>query len=461
MLPNTSRTYLRRRIATPISRPRSDAAAAMGVAGTGSRPAAGVNDPQAALLRQRVQSSPWVQQLAGGLRKSTFAGTYAPGSTMVRVKTVRDVARNRRMASIDELAPFSDSIGKSAYLPLTARGMLAAATDRTLHRAMQEIGWLRPDIVEHCSRVLRLRAIAALHRAHLELFAHKGRDPAPLDIPPPGAARGLKPSRLDLLRDEVHGRVLRQDAQWTGPSPFVVLPEPEPEPLGAPGDGRTWSVAGVLPPGGLQCIIELPCPGAMPSAQRLSTTSEAHARAVWATLQDSPDGAAPSGILGQQQPWKAVVMPGRPETHIEPTLTVAALERLYGLLPRLTPESMLLPAKKKPAPDTHAAPLQAPELRRWDTVDYDYSVTRSGPYASAQCVDGRASKRVPVYSAQDIFGRTVCTAVLPWLLHMPVSLTGSSDSVAPTLCRVGVVGLPCTTDLATQLHRISTYVSAV
>ncbi|KAJ2772196.1 hypothetical protein IWQ56_001486 [Coemansia nantahalensis] len=443
---------------------------------TGDAPAAGDHCPQVAALRQRAQSSPWVQQLAGGLRKSSFAGTFAPSSTMVRVKTARDAARNRSMLSVDELGPFSDSAGKSAYLPLAARGLLAAVTDRTLQKTMRELGWVRPDIVEHCARVLRLRAIAALHRAHLELFAHRGRDPAPLDIPPPGAVHGLKPSRLDIIRTEAYGRVLRQDAQWTGPSPFVALPPPQDSP-GTSCDSGAWPVAGVLPPAGLQCIIEVPVPDAVPDAQKLPVTSEAHARAVWATLGGGGGATLPGGVLGQQQPWKATVMPGRPETHTEPTLTVAALERLYRVLPRLTPESMAVPgaapgkAKKKqaqrPASDAPYAPQQASELRSWATVRYDYSVTRSGPYASAKCVDGQASRRVPVYRARDIFGPTACAAVLPWLLHMPVSLADTQDtpastaSAAPTVCRVGVVGLPCTAELATQLHRISTYVSAV
>ncbi|KAJ2796719.1 hypothetical protein H4S07_006140, partial [Coemansia furcata] len=183
-----------------------------------TRSAPGSQLPTAiAALRQRAQSSPWVQQLISGPRVCKFSGLYLPRDMHVRVKPKANPHTEKPMLSVDELERYSSALGLSQYLPLSARGLYAAITDQTNARVVGEMGSIRPDIVEHTARVLRLRAVAAMHRAHLEFVSHQ------VSIPPK-TKNGA--SRLDAIRVEVNSRVLGQDAMWPGPSVFLPLPGP-------------------------------------------------------------------------------------------------------------------------------------------------------------------------------------------------------------------------------------------
>ncbi|KAJ2632971.1 hypothetical protein GGF44_003746 [Coemansia sp. RSA 1694] len=92
------------------------------------------------------------------------------------------------------------------------------------------------------------------------------------------------------------------------------------------------------------------------------------------------------------------------------------------------------------------------EKEKEAVVSYGYSLHRPGHQFAE--VDGYASKIVPVYNAQEIFGLAAANTVIPWLLQLPMS----SSSSSPLAVRyVGVVALPCTAELATQLHRLAVY----
>ncbi|KAJ2893422.1 hypothetical protein GGI21_005428, partial [Coemansia aciculifera] len=112
----------------------------------------------------------------------------------------------------------------------------------------------------------------------------------------------------------------------------------------------------------------------------------------------------------QSASWKAFVMPGRPESHSEPTLSMSALEILYGCLPQLTSERLAISgdagdtssrakrrrAKKAPANEPIAietgsmgSVLLTPPPEA--VVSYGYSLYRPGGHPSAG-VDGRADK---------------------------------------------------------------------
>ncbi|KAJ2731708.1 hypothetical protein IW152_004355 [Coemansia sp. BCRC 34962] len=406
-------------------------------------------------LRQRAQSSPWVQQLISGNRVCRFSGHYLPRDMLLRVKS-KQRAHDKPLLCIDELERYSSTVGPSLYLPLT--GFYAAVTDQT-NRAMGELGWARPDVVEHCARVLRLRSVAAMHRAHLEYVAHLK------PIGPVRGSTGVKLSRLDASRVEANRRVVAQDTMWRGHSVYL--------PLDAPllsGEAMSWQLSDVLPAAGLQCIIELPA--TKPLGDRpLSVSSEACARTVWHALLLQHMGSGMEdveqvNILNQFDTWKAFVMPGKPEAHSEPTLSMEALEIMYHCLPPLTPgqltvasEAAASRSKRRRAKKVAAEPATPEPLRNVVAVSpveavisYEYSLTRPG-HPSAN-VDGCATKSVPVYSARDIFGLAAASTVIPWLLQVPVSGGGEQSTEAQY---VGVVALPCTAELATQLHRVATF----
>ncbi|KAJ2687124.1 hypothetical protein IWW39_003156 [Coemansia spiralis] len=410
-----------------------------------------------AAMRQRAQSSPWVQQLISGSRVCRFSGHYLPRDMLLRVKP-KQRAHGKSLLCIDELERYSPTVGPSSYLPLT--GFYAAITDQT-NRAVGELGWIRPDVVEHCARVLRLRSVAAMHRAQLEYFAHL----KPIDSV--GGPKGVTLSRLDASRVEVNRRVVAQDAMWRGPSVYLPLGDPL-----LSGEAMAWQLSDVLPAAGLQCIIELPATKPL-SDRPLSVSSEACARTVWHALlsQHEANGAEDErrvNILNQHNTWKAFVMPGKPETHTEPTLSLEALEGIYRCLPPLTPSQLTVAsdaaasrskrrrAKKMATESAAPEPLSDVVSPKGAVVSYGYSLTRPG-HPSAE-VDGCATKEVPVYSARDIFGLATASTVIPWLLQVPMGgVAGEQEATR----YVGVVALPCTAELATQLHRVVTFVGSL
>ncbi|KAJ2342853.1 hypothetical protein GGH92_005192 [Coemansia sp. RSA 2673] len=108
---------------------------------------------------------------------------------------------------------------------------------------------------------------------------------------------------------------------------------------------------------------------------------------------------------------------------------------------------------------------QVPQLATEAVISYEYSLTRSG-YPSAT-TDGAATKTVPVYDAQAIFGHSASATVVPWLLGLPINASSGAidgDRIPPpssTARYIGVVALPCTAELATQMHRLVTFASNV
>ncbi|KAJ2456498.1 hypothetical protein GGF42_003232 [Coemansia sp. RSA 2424] len=299
-------------------------------------------------------------------------------------------------------------------------------------------------------------------------------------------------SLLDVVRIKVGARILAQDAMWSGPSVYVPLPSPI---MAKKETGQmSWQLPNVLPAAGLQCIISIP-----PSAESrvdhvepLSVSSESCARTVWHALTSQhaavpdnitePQDTGDMRVLEQSASWKAFVMPGRPESHSEPTLSMQALETLYRCLPQLTPSKLTISSsgtvdsgsrgKRRRAKklanelvvdtsgdkvmDPAAASEAVSRLEKKEAiVSYGYSLYRPGhPLAE---IDGYASKTVPVYNAQEIFGLAAANTAIPWLLQLPMSSSSSSSVVR----YVGVVALPCTAELATQLHRLVVYASNV
>ncbi|KAJ1989977.1 hypothetical protein GGI25_003265 [Coemansia spiralis] len=453
----------------------------------------GLVDPEVEALRQKAQSSPWVKQVISGARQCTFSGLYMPKDLLLRVKQktapLEPNSKHRNLLCVDELQHYSVDTGKSSYLPLTAQGVFASATDPSLKRVLADIGWVRPDIVEHCSRVLRLRAVSDMHRAHIEYFSHCANVELkrPIVIPEKGTTFGKKLSRLDVIRLETNRRVMHQDTMWRGSSPFIDLSG-----LGVV-EGKLLAIDTVLPANGLQCIIELPAvPFSGTSTKKYSASSEAHAQAVWQELhklvnEDPSELNEVGGVLTQLSSWKAFAITGRPQTHDEPTISTQALGSLYAHLPRLTPETMHISsiskgktgkkASKKfkqqmeQAAVSHlefisaqSSTTEQPNSNITSNMDICFKYSLSGPGNLFASVDGEAKKSVPVYKARDIFGLAVASTVIPWLLHMPLATTSGDGMVGleaedlPLEERhsrfVGIVALPCTTQLATQLHRV-------
>ncbi|KAJ2445835.1 hypothetical protein GGF42_005863 [Coemansia sp. RSA 2424] len=297
---------------------------------------------------------------------------------------------------------------------------------------------------------------------------------------------------LDVVRIKVGARILAQDAMWSGPSVYVPLPSPI---MAKKETGQmSWQLPNILPAAGLQCIISIP-PSAAESlvdhVDPLSVSSESCARTVWhaltsqhAAVSDNtgePQDAGDMHVLEQSASWKAFVMPGRPESHSEPTLSMPALETLYRCLPQLTPSRLTISSSSAVDSGSRAKRRRAKKLanelvvvvdtsgdkvmdpgaaaseavsrlekeEKEAVVSYGYSLHRPGHQFAE--IDGYASKIVPVYNAQEIFGLAAATTVIPWLLQLPMSSS-------PLAVRyVGVVALPCTAELATQLHRLVVY----
>ncbi|KAJ2367823.1 hypothetical protein H4S01_001936 [Coemansia sp. RSA 2610] len=430
--------------------------------------------PALAAQRQQLQSNVWAQQIVSGARVSTVSGASTTRELLIRVKPKqRPQPSSGSLMSVDELETYSNAIGKSRYLPLSARGVLEFTSDPALRRLLKDVGYIRPDIVEHCARVLRLRTLNTMHRAHTQLFSHM----AGLSPTMKAESAGASSSRLQLIRREVSDRIVRQDAQWPGASIDTSLPPPETRSVqDGSGDGAdmSWPLLDlILPAGGLQCILELPVPA--DQGTELSMSSEAHARSVWAALPSTTPFE--SDVLDYSHNWKAFLMPGLPELHCQqPTLSTQALEHIYHLLPPLTPPSMRIPdtARGKGSKRRHKQQIKvlgqqmspgaaeaaaSPVLRSLARIRYSYSVSHPGIGFQASS-DGQLSKLVPVYHMEALFGRRLCATVVPWLLGRPVSLDCADEFTAERQY-IGVVSLPCTADLATQLHRVSVYATAI
>ncbi|KAJ2518420.1 hypothetical protein GGI11_002869 [Coemansia sp. RSA 2049] len=484
----------------------------------------GLMDPEVDALRQRVQSSVWVKQLISGARRCTFSHLTKPKDLLLRMKRKHTTVpgdnpqhqnqgktRSASIMSVDELQCFSVDTGKSFYLPCTAGGVFAAVTDALSLRWGSDAGWIRPDIVEHISRVLRLRIVSDIHRACCQYVAHTGdraRLGVPLAIPPKGTTFKVTPSRLDVIRMEAVRRTALQDALWQPSAgsfcPFVDLTHE----FSDAGSLREISIDRItLPPAGLQCIIEIPPPlpiaAANQASQLLSVSSEASAQAVWAALRriaaeeekgnSNMNDHVPESILAEQS-WPAYGATGRPQTLHAPTLGIDALESLYALLPRLTPELMRAPqatsstspsgaptkgsrrkhkqalsqaiaeyAKMTQAADFHEQ-YQQNQRHRISAdvaVSFKYSLVRPGMPSTPP--DGSATRSIPLYRASSIFGHAVAASVIPWLLHLPLSRAdvdaSNADPQSPRY--VGVVALPCTTLLGAQFDRLATYVTHI
>ncbi|KAJ2846974.1 hypothetical protein IWW36_004088, partial [Coemansia brasiliensis] len=379
----------------------------------------------------------------------------------------------RRILAIDELEYYSDGIGKSAYIPLSARGIVAFATEHSLRKVYQTLGWIRPDLVEHCSRVLRLALINSMHRSLVQFIGHTLH----VEKEEPST------NRLQTIRNQVNNRFIRQDTLWSGLSIFTPLHPPTYKDSQSP----RFTISTKLPPGGLQCVVKLPVPISSTSL-KFSISSEPHAREVWkAALSRNPYGLVEEDILDAAHQWKAFVMSGRPEPRTDPILTIYALEKLYHLLPRLTPESMNIPdasaiikkVRKFKHPKGAASLGQSvPALETFETDlvkphSLSQSVVIEYPYQLSSCVNDldtrefeRADKIVPLYDLHALFGDSITASVLPWLLGIPVDTQNAakldfSDSKLFTEKYFGLVALPCTANLATNLHRTTIYSTTI
>ncbi|KAJ1946951.1 hypothetical protein GGF37_000810 [Kickxella alabastrina] len=348
-----------------------------------------------------------------------------------------------------------------------------------MQRVVSDIGWVRSDVVEHCARVLRLRVVSAMHRARVDLFKHRDA-PGPLVIPPRGPRQTTNPqieeekeegkSRLDILRLEITGRILRQDALWAGNSPYISLPQPTRQSMQHP----EWLIPGILPAGGLQCIIKVPATQTTPA----SVSSESTARDIWKTLAKTQPHEPPDiDILDQSgASWMSYVIASPPKAQCEPTLSIHALEYLYHCLPALTLDTLSvvnggrvmskrqarkLREKSHGNMDPVVAPVSevtayASKLRSQAIITYRYTLGRSGhEFAVAQ--GDAVTKTVPVYYADEIFGPDVSATVINWLLsHTSPKQAPEADGTLSSHY-IGVVALPCTADLATQLHRLTVF----
>ncbi|KAJ2200335.1 hypothetical protein IWW41_002213 [Coemansia sp. RSA 2522] len=411
--------------------------------------------PCIAALRHRAQCNPWILQLTSGLRTDMLTGTPSTQDLLIRIKP--KILRNppasttNRMLAIDELESFSRSSGKSRYVSLSARGMHAFATDIVLQRMLKGEGWTRPDFVEHCARVLRLRVLSTMHRAHIEFFAHAVRAQN-VNVPERGFMVNKHMGRLQAMREHVKARIINQDAQWTKSSIYTILPQRK----GI--RGKQWHISTPLPHAGLHCIIQVPVPKL--SGHKMSVSSELHARSVWESLLNKP---VEFDVLDQSRQWNAHSMTGAPEPYTQPTLSVTALEHTYYELPHLTPDSMHMVKQTvhrnslaKTFKNMHAQLLntareRAEKRNRGVERDLAYRVRVTYPVESGTCV----TKTVPVYVAQNLFGDRLCASVVSWLLGLPTHTHVGDEDVE--MVYVGVVALPCTADLATQLHRAVEY----
>ncbi|KAJ2502632.1 hypothetical protein GGH96_000918 [Coemansia sp. RSA 1972] len=412
--------------------------------------------PLIAALRHRVQCSPWVLQLTSGLRTDMLTGTPSTQDLLVRIKPKllrNPLAPNTtRMLTIDELESFSSSSGKSRYVSLTARGMHAFATDSMLQKMLKGEGWMRPDFVEHCARVLRLRVLSTMHRAHIEFFAH-AVGAQNVDVPERGYMVSKHMGRLQAMREHVKARIANQDAQWTASSIYTILPQRS----GI--RGKPWHISTPLPHAGLHCIIQVPVPKL--SGQKMSVSSELHARSVWESLLPKP---IDFDVLDQSRQWNAHSMTGAPEPYTQPTLSTSALERVYYKLPHLTPDSLHMVKQtvhRNSLVKTYKSMYeQLQNTQRERAQVRDRGVERNLAYRvrityPVESEDVRVTKTVPVYVAQKLFGDQVCASVVSWLLGLPVH-TGVVDEDVD-MVYVGLVALPCTADLATQLYRTVEY----
>ncbi|KAJ2666678.1 hypothetical protein IW148_000665 [Coemansia sp. RSA 1199] len=441
---------------TPMTR---DESAAIRDFQTTSSPSTRATQPACiAALRHRAQCSPWVLQLTSGLRTDMLTGTPSTQDLLVRIKPklMRDppAPSMTRMLTIDELESFSSSSGKSRYVSLSARGMHAFATDAMLQKMLKGEGWMRPDFVEHCARVLRLRVLSTMHRAHIEYFAHAVGAPN-VDVPERGFMVNKHMGRLQAMREHVKARLVNQDAQWTASSIYTVLPKRS----GI--RGKEWHISTPLPYAGLHCIIQVPVPK-HPIGHKMSVSSEPHARAVWESLLGKP---IDFDVLDQSRQWNAHSMTGAPEPYTQPTLSVTALEHAYYKLPHLTPNSMHMVKPTlhrnslvKTYKNMHAQLLsnakeRAEERDHGPERNLAYRVRITYPVESE---DVRATKTVPVYVARKLFGDQMCASAVSWLMGLPVH-TGVVDSDDVEMAYVGLVALPCTADLATQLYRAVEY----
>ncbi|KAJ2124711.1 hypothetical protein IW147_001489 [Coemansia sp. RSA 720] len=212
----------------PTSMTRDESAAIRDFQTTSSPSTRATQPACIAALRHRAQCSPWVLQLTSGLRTDMLTGTPSTQDLLVRIKPklMRDppAPSMTRMLTIDELESFSSSSGKSRYVSLSARGMHAFATDAMLQKMLKGEGWMRPDFVEHCARVLRLRVLSTMHRAHIEYFAHAVGAPN-VDVPERGFMVNKHMGRLQAMREHVKARLVNQDAQWTASSIYTRAEE--------------------------------------------------------------------------------------------------------------------------------------------------------------------------------------------------------------------------------------------
>ncbi|KAJ2391992.1 hypothetical protein GGI23_005312, partial [Coemansia sp. RSA 2559] len=448
----------KRSTSTAASDEHSDISKAMRQLETDSGPTQeqqgiGLMRPEVDALRQRVHSSMWVKQLVSGTRQCTFSQLTKPKDLLIRVKPKHKPtaqggraqrSKNPTILSIDELHPFSTAAGKSQYLPATAAGMFAAATDPATRNMMADSGWIRPDVVEHCSRVLRLRIVSDMHRACCEYAAHAANRPQlerPLAIPAKGTTFKVQPSRLDVIRMDVTRRIMLQDALWQSPSacPFIAI------------HGYTGAAVGlqpVLPAAGLHCIVKVPAAyAAGASPLQYSVSSESSARAVWAELRRIAGTAEEhppeeTADLLTERSWPAFRLTGRPHTLSAPTFGAHAIDSLYGLLPRLTPESMHIMSQTSASSSSSSSSSSGTSLSKRAkrkqkqemelaitsylnaaqsanghkhglcsdaTISFRYSLVRPGaPFAPA---DGSATKTVPLYDASAIFGHAIAATV--------------------------------------------------
>ncbi|KAJ2158530.1 hypothetical protein GGF46_003713 [Coemansia sp. RSA 552] len=181
----------------------------------------------------------------------------------------------------------------------------------------------------------------------------------------------------------------------------------------------------------------------------------------WNTLHSESTQPPNPELLDSSRPWKAFVMSGRPAVYTAPTLGMRALEGIYHMLPRLTPACMRIPTlpfgqspkrgKKNMQKLANAFAHSQEEQPAGEQMVRSLSSQIDIRY---RCGTETFVKSVPAYHAEAIFGPSVCAEVLPSLLHAPLPDENSAGSGWRYL---GVVALPCTANLATQLHRLCEY----
>ncbi|KAJ2719069.1 hypothetical protein GGI07_005434 [Coemansia sp. Benny D115] len=199
------------------------------------------------------------------------------------------------------------------------------------------------------------------------------------------------------------------------------------------------------------------------------------------------------GILDQSgNKWVSHnILGSSPQSHQEPTLGLQALASLYTHLPRLTPkETLEIADSKDPMSKRKARRLRKAaaasqgqsvskqanaEMKSDDEedkgassvisgsqvlVEYWYSLQRSGDTFSKAL--GHAKKQVPMYCAEELFGKELSDTVISWLLlHGQASVLAKEADAASDSTYVGIAALPSTCDLALQFHRITAFVQGV